>query len=262
MRARSDVASIVGVEPDETMGHHIAAERTRLGLGERYLVFFARYDARKDIGTLMEALALLRGSPRPAAMAADGPWPPRLLLVNASPEDRAALAKAAARESVGEMLVYAPFLEVQRLAALVAGARASVLPALSEASGVPAIESLAAGTPVVASAVGALPEIVGAAGILVEPHDARRLAEALRTVWSDDAAHARLLDEARLTTVGRRRTWSDVARETRAVYAAAAWPAARWSEASGPSEAVRAAEEDEAAATGRRASTRAEHSAG
>ena len=51
------------------------------------------------------------------------------------------------------------------------GARAVLLPSISDVAGLSAIEAFAAGTPVVAGAEGALPEIVGAAGILVEPRD-------------------------------------------------------------------------------------------
>jgi glycosyltransferase involved in cell wall biosynthesis len=105
------------------------------------------------------------------------------------------------------------------LAALVAGARAAILPVVSEAAGLAALEALACGTPVVASAVGALPELVGAAGILVEPRDPARLAVALATVWTDDRVHATLAEAARDRAAGRR-TWTDVARDTRAVYAA------------------------------------------
>ena len=81
------------------------------------------------------------------------PWPPRILLVGASPDDRAALARAAAREQVGDALAYAPHLPDARLAALVRGARAAILPVLSEAAGFAAIDALACGTPIVASAV-------------------------------------------------------------------------------------------------------------
>jgi glycosyltransferase involved in cell wall biosynthesis len=206
--------------PDETSARELHAERTRLGLPDRYLVYAGRYDARHDLATLLRALADLAATGRPAGLPADAPWPPRLLLVDASPDDRAALARAAAREDVSDALVYAPRLPAARLATLVAGARAAILPVVSEAAGLAAIEALAAGTPVVASAVGALPELVGTAGILVEPRDAGRLAQALATTWTDDAVHERLAVEARERAVRDRRTWADVAAETRGVYAA------------------------------------------
>jgi glycosyltransferase involved in cell wall biosynthesis len=197
------------------------AERARLGLPDRYLVYAGRFDARHDLATLLRALADLAATGRPRGLPADASWPPRILLVGASPDDRAALARAAAREGVGDALAYAPRLDPERLAILTAGARAALLPVVSEASGLAVTEALAAGTPVVASAVGALPEIVGAAGILVEPRDPARLAQALATTWADDRVHERLAIEARERAFRDRRSWADVARETRAVYAAA-----------------------------------------
>ena len=196
-----------------------AAERDRLGLPERYLVYAGRFDARQDLATLLSALAELARSGRPAGLPEEAPWPPRILLVGASPDDRAALARAAAREGVGDSLAYAPSLPDDRLAALVRGARAAILPVLSEAAGFGVIDALACGTPVVASAVGALPELVGPAGIVVPPREPQRLAVALRTAGADRRVHARIAGEARERAAAERRTWSAVATETRRVYA-------------------------------------------
>jgi glycosyltransferase involved in cell wall biosynthesis len=193
--------------------------RDRLGLAERYLVFSGRYDARQDLATLLKALAALAAAGRPAELDPEVPWPPRVLLVGASPDDRASLARAATRVGIGESLAYAPALAPDALAGLVRAARAVILPVLSEATGLPVIEAIACGTPVVASTVGPLPELVGPAGLLVEPRDPDRLAFALRTIWADDAVHDRIASAARARARAGRRTWADVARDTRAVYA-------------------------------------------
>jgi len=193
--------------------------RDRLGLAERYLVFSGRFDARQDLGTLLKALAALAGAGRPAELDPEVPWPPRVLLVGASPADRASLARAAAREGIGESLAYAPALAADALAGLVRAARAVILPVLSEATGLPVIEAIACGVPVVASAVGPLPELVGPAGLLVEPRDPDRLAVALATIWADDGVHHRIAIAARARAKAGRRTWADVARDTRSVYA-------------------------------------------
>jgi glycosyltransferase involved in cell wall biosynthesis len=194
-------------------------ERERLGLPERYLVYFGRFDARHDVGTLLRALATLGGRPRPRGLPAAAPWPPRVLIVGASPADRASLARAAGRLGTGDALVYAPEMPPERLAALVRQSRAVVMPALTDASGLPALDAVAAGVPVVATAVGALPEAVGQAGILVEPRDPERLAEALRTAWADDRVRDRLVAGALERRSAAPRTWADVALETRRVYA-------------------------------------------
>jgi glycosyltransferase involved in cell wall biosynthesis len=198
--------------------------RERLGLTDRYLVFTGRFDARLDLATLLGALATLAAAARPERLRTGVPWPPRVLLVGASPADRASVARAAARKGIGEAIAYAPALSVADLAGLVRGARAAVLPVLSEAAGLPVIEALACGTPVVASSVGPIPELVGAAGLLVEPRDPDRLAVALSTIWTDDTVHAGTAAIARERAEGERRTWADVGRETRAVYAEVARP--------------------------------------
>jgi glycosyltransferase involved in cell wall biosynthesis len=194
------------------------SDRERLGLSGGYLVYSGRYDARQDLGSLIGALSRLAAAGRPAGLDPATSWPPRVLLIGASPDDRAALARAAARQGAGDLIAYAPALADERVAGLVAGARAAILPSISEAAGLPAIEALAAGTPVIASAVGALPEIVGGAGILVEPRDPDRLAAAISAAWVDDGLWGRLRVEALSRAGPSRRTWADVARATRSVY--------------------------------------------
>lgn len=201
-----------------------AEEIARLGLPDRYLVYPGRYDARQDLVTLLRALAAAN---REAPPVPGAPWPPRIVLVGASPDDRAALARAATREGIGELISYTPTLPPERLAAVVAGARAVVLPVLSEAAGLAAIEAIACGTPVIASNVGVLPEVVAGAGIVVEPRAVDRLATAIGTVWADDAEHARLAAGAAARAAGPRRTWAEVAHETRAVYAMVGIPVAQ-----------------------------------
>jgi glycosyltransferase involved in cell wall biosynthesis len=197
-----------------------AAEvRARLGLTGPYVVFTGRFDARLDLATLLSALARLALAGRSAELEPSAAWPPRILLVGATPEDRASIARAAARKGVGDALAYAPGLPLADLVELVRGARAVVLPVVSEAAGLPVIEAIACGTPVIASAVGPLPELIGPAGLLVEPGDPDRLAVALATLWTDDAVHARIAASARERAAWNTRTWADVALETREVYA-------------------------------------------
>ncbi|HYO42243.1 MAG TPA: glycosyltransferase [Candidatus Limnocylindrales bacterium] len=194
-----------------------SAERTRMGLPARYAVYAGRFDARQDLPTLLEALSRLAAAPPPEGVPADA-WPPRVALVGASPDDRTALSRAAVRAGVAELLAYEQGLPDDRLAGLVAGARVVLQPVRSDATGLVAMEALAAGVPVVASAVGALPDIVGTAGILVEPGDPTRLATAIAAAWTDADPYPGLVAAARDRATARR-TWADVARETRAIWA-------------------------------------------
>ncbi len=230
LRIRSDRLRVVPLAPRPAFIHAVGSaavrldadatrERERLGLPERYLVYSGRYDARHDLATLLRALVALAEAGRPDRLPEDVAWPPRILLVGASPDDRAALARAAARHDIGDSLAYAPRLPAVIVAGLVRGARAAILPVVSDAAGIAASEAIACGTPVIASAVGALTDLVGGAGILVEPRDPERLAVALRAVWTDDRVHERIAANARERATWQRRTWADVARETRAIYA-------------------------------------------
>lgn len=226
LHVRRDRLRVIPLAPRPAFRPEAAAEgahdRARLGLVGPYAVYAGRYDARQDLVTLLDALGRLAASPAPGGVDAAA-WPPRVCLVGASPDDRAALSRAATRAGVASHLVYAPDLPHDRLAALVAGARAMLLPVRSDASGLSALEAIAAGVPVIASAVGALPEVVGRAGILVEPGDASRLATAIAATWTDAEPYPGLVAAARERAAGAR-TWADVARETRAVWAEAARP--------------------------------------
>jgi glycosyltransferase involved in cell wall biosynthesis len=175
-------------------------------------VYAGRFDALQDLPTLLEALSRLAASPAPGGVPEDA-WPPRVALVGATPDDRAALSRAAVRAGVAELLVYEQGIPAARLAGLVAGARVVLQPVRSDATGITAMEALAAGVPVIASAVGALPEIVGPA----------RLATAIAAAWTDAEPYPGLVAAARERAT-RHRTWADVARETRAIWAEVARP--------------------------------------
>jgi glycosyltransferase involved in cell wall biosynthesis len=191
----------------------------RLGLSERYLVYPGRYDVRHDAPTLMAALTRLARSDRPQDLAVDAPWPPRVLVLDATPDDRAALARVAARHEAGPHLVFAPALPPDESAAVVAASRAVVLPMIAESTGLAALDAVAVGVPVVASAVGALPDIIGTAGILVEPRDPDRLAAALSVAWGDDVVRTAIAGAAMERATRGGRTWADVAGDVRRIYA-------------------------------------------
>ncbi len=89
-----------------------------------------------------------------------------------------------------------------------------VFPSLWEGFGLPVLEAMAYGTPVVTSAGTSMEEVCGEAGVLIDPHDARSLAEGIRQ------ARAEKLDRA---SAGLKRaqmfTWQECARAHEQVYA-------------------------------------------
>ncbi|WP_294390635.1 glycosyltransferase family 1 protein [uncultured Sphingomonas sp.] len=79
------------------------------------------------------------------------------------------------------------YLSDDGLRAVMAQARALLMPSLAEGFGLPAVEAMALGTPVLASDHGALAEVTGGAALAVDPADIAAMAGALRRLASDDA---------------------------------------------------------------------------
>jgi len=92
-------------------------------------------------------------------------------------------------------------------------ARCTVFPSLNEGFGLPIAESLSFGTPVITSDFGSMRDIAATGGaLLVDPRQDHQIAAALRTLLTDDAAHAALRAQARARPV---RGWDE--------YAALTW---------------------------------------
>ena len=107
-------------------------------------------------------------------------------------------------ETVAQILAQTP--GVVRLAwqsraatvALLARARALVMPSLAEGFGLPVAEAMALGTPVVTSATGALAETAGDAALLIDPLDTDAIALAIARVTHDNELCHTLADAGRV----------------------------------------------------------------
>jgi glycosyltransferase involved in cell wall biosynthesis len=141
-----------------------------------YILFVGTLEARKNLGTLLDAYGRLVGR-RPDA-------PALVLAGKPTPHAVAWLGLLNAPGLAGRVrhLGYVADRE-----ALYAGARLLVLPSRDEGFGIPVLEAMSAGIPVVASNRGALPEVLGDAGLLVDPDDVDGLSAALERMIVDDA---------------------------------------------------------------------------
>ena len=211
----------------------VSDTRQRLGLPDRYLAFAGRYDARKDMRTLFEALRTVRGRQASGADRAsrstksrgrsDTPPLAMVFVVATGAADEVdVVTSSIERSGVADMIRIVVPADAAERAQVLAGAEAFVYPALSEATALPVLEALSLGVPVICTRAGALPEVVASAGIVVAPRDPNRLAAALEAIWDGGSLAQQLRSQAHRRAAGAPRTWSDVARETRAVYAAAA----------------------------------------
>jgi glycosyltransferase involved in cell wall biosynthesis len=105
------------------------------------------------------------------------------------------------------------------LDALYAGAMALVMPSLLEGYGLPVREALARGTPAVISDLPVFGEELSPAVLRVPPGDGSALADALVQIAGDQALRDRLSLASRSAVAGV--SWSEAARQTRAVLAQA-----------------------------------------
>jgi glycosyltransferase involved in cell wall biosynthesis len=157
----------------------------------RHVGFVGRLETVKGCEYFVRAAALL---------AADRP---DVRFVVAGAGSRADELRALAAElGVGDGVDFVGY--VDSAPALLAALDVVVVPSLSEASGLTAIEALALNVPVVASRVGGLPEVVldGVTGLLVPPGDEAAIARAVSRFLGDPAlarslaaAGAKLVEE-------------------------------------------------------------------
>lgn len=196
---------------DEAVFHRIdqAEARRALGLadGPRYIVSVGHLQELKGFHRLIEVM--------PAVRKAAGDV--RLLLVGGATAERAypAMLEERTRELTLDGVVQQLGRQPQdRVNLLLNAADCFALATRSEGCCNAILEATCAGAPVVTTAVGGNPELVHSAelGLLVPFGDADALRDALiaalRYGWDRD----------RIASVGRRRSWDQVARETLAYY--------------------------------------------
>lgn len=187
-----------------------ARVRATYDLPGRYLLAVGTVEPRKNLLVALRAFASLpecvrRGCPLILA----GPWGWR---ADAEREEFTRVAAPAGARHLG-------YVPAGDLPALLAGARALVYPSFYEGFGLPPVEMLALGGRVLASrGCQAVAEVCGAFAESLDPADVEAWREAFLRVGDagppDDAA-LRVAHAARYS-------WPRAARETRAVYAAAA----------------------------------------
>lgn len=147
------------------------------GVPDDYLLYVGALEPRKGLEVLSRAYARARAAGLRALLVVvgDGPLGPGL--------DAPGVVRTG---RVGDA----------ELAALYAGALATVLPSHMEGFGFTPLESLAAGTPVVVSDLPPLRETLGDAAVFVPPGDVEALAGAMRAIADDGTLRTRLMAAA------------------------------------------------------------------
>lgn len=217
--SKNDIRKILGV-PEEKItiipnGSHpdfrpirdeeyLDEMREKYQLPNDYVLGFASSDPRKNVGTLIKSIGILRSK------GVDS----ELVLVACSSEAWESVKELAKNGDVEPRLVQCP--PRKDLAAIYSMANALAFPSLYEGFGLPVIEAMACGTPVVTSNVSSLPEVAGDAALLVDPMDAGAIADALSKVITDSYWREEMVEKgfARASSF----SWQRTVEQTIAVY--------------------------------------------
>jgi glycosyltransferase involved in cell wall biosynthesis len=196
--------------PDATLDRGWARQ---LGLRESYILHVSDLSYRKNLPTLLRAVAHLRSG---------GKWGNRQVVLAGS-ESPGMFGAGEVREVIRQLELQGEVLLTGRvpdehLPGLYANAALLVMPSLHEGFGFPVLESMSAGTPVVASNSSSLPEVAGNAAILVPPQSVEALSNAISEVLENSA----LSEEMRRNGFQQAScfNWERTAAETMAVYRA------------------------------------------
>lgn len=190
-----------GVEARVPRPDEVASVRRRHGLEGPHVLFLGTVEPRKNLASLVEALARVDRPELTLAVAGPAGWGDQLDTLVAG------LASPVVR------LGMVPDAD---LPGLLAGADAVCLPSHDEGFGLPVLEAMAAGAAVVTSGVGATAEVAGDAAVLVDPADVGSIVAGLTSVLDDDVLSARLRSAG--AERARSFSWQATATATSAVY--------------------------------------------
>lgn len=154
---------------------------------ENYLLTVATLEPRKNVPTLLEAVAVLRKRG----------WDGRLRIAGGNGLDSTRVDETIARLELGGVVEKLGYVGSETLSSLYRGASAVVLPSLWEGFGLPLLEAMASGVPLVASDIAVHREVADGAAVFAEPNDSGALADAIDRVVSDDNLRSELVSRGR-----------------------------------------------------------------
>ena len=184
--------------------------RARHGLGSewRYVLCVGSDDPRKNLSTLLQALALAKQQLAKV----------KLIKVGSShfPREHERLMDLVEALDLQGHVLFLDRVPDEELPLLYNLADVLAMPSLYEGFGLPVAEAMACGTPVVCSRAGALPEAAGDSAILVKARDAAALAAAIAGVLEDQLLRKKMTErgQARAAMF----TWKNTAEQLVQLY--------------------------------------------
>ena len=221
---RRDVVELLGV-PAECIDviYHATDERFRpladvqaarqfceeYDLPETFVLWVGTLEPRKNLETLLRALAILRDRGKEIN--------PRLVVAGAKGWLYESTVKLVEELGLSHDVIFFGPASVADLLLLYNAAWLFVFPSLYEGFGFPPLEALACGTPVICARTSSLPEVLGRAALFLDdPMDAEALAEAIQRLAEDEELREEL--KQRGLEQAAKFNWKSTAEQTLAVY--------------------------------------------
>jgi glycosyltransferase involved in cell wall biosynthesis len=182
VRARFGISNVI-VTPNgvDRRRFHPSARQNKYDLPQKYILFIATLEQRKNLNGLLKAWNTVKNDFRDV-------W---LILAGTSGNIFKPFKPANELERV-LMLGYA---EDEHLPGLYAGATLFVLPSFDEGFGLPALEAMACGVPVVVSNRGALCEVVSGGGLIFDLARQDSLSNAICDVLTNEVLRTSLKEK-------------------------------------------------------------------
>lgn len=187
----------------------LKAVRERYGLPERFLLYVGSVEPRKNLPSVLEAVAALKESGRPVSLVIAGRGEP-----NYVGHIRHVLRQHELEEGKDVHLI-GPVAEAD-LAALYSLCDLFVYPSLYEGFGLPPLEAMACGAPVLLSNNSSLSELFGSSSAFIDLERPDGLLLAIETLLDSADLRAQLVEKG--LKRAQSRTWDDIAMETLDVY--------------------------------------------
>ena len=155
--------------------------KTKNNLPEKYILYVGTIEERKDLLTLVKALAELEDVK---------------LVVIGKRKSYAEKVESFIRDNKLESKIIFPgHVSTAELNLFYLGASVFVYPSLYEGFGIPIIEALTCGVPVVATGSTALPEAGGPSSLYFKPGDHNELAGKIKQVLNDEVLRKKMISE-------------------------------------------------------------------
>jgi len=210
----AEAEEILGIDPERIHVIRLGFDsqdrgdpaRAQARIGSRYVLSLGTIEPRKDLPTLVAAMAMVRHKA------------PDLRLVVAGPDGWGTESFATAVEfhQMEDRVVRLGYVSEAERADLLAGAACLAFPSIYEGFGLPPLEAMAASTPVITTTAGSLPEICGPAARYFPARSHDYLAEAIVEVTSDDVVASALVTAGHEQI--RRYSWDRTAAEMLDLY--------------------------------------------